>query len=147
MSRIALELIGQCGHGYSFDPLTPDAEENHYTRGVKRFKYVLFILHFVHTANIRSSTVNSRLNVASQYILPLVHNIGPPKFRRWVVDRFPWKPLREMRDIVDILQSTAEEVVETKRRAMAEGQEAVQKQVGRGKDVISILREYSEAAR
>lgn len=43
MCRTALELIGQSGLGYSFDPLTEDAEDNYYTRGVKRFKCVSFL--------------------------------------------------------------------------------------------------------
>jgi hypothetical protein len=38
MSRTALELIGQSGLGYTFDPLTEGSEENSYTRGVRKFK-------------------------------------------------------------------------------------------------------------
>jgi hypothetical protein len=59
-----------------------------------------------------------------------------------VIDILPWKTLKGMRDVVDILQSTAEEVVGSKRRAMTDGDEAVARQVGRGKDIMSILREY-----
>ncbi|TEB40176.1 cytochrome P450 [Coprinellus micaceus] len=122
MSRTALELIGQSGLGYTFDPLTEGSEENSYTRGVRKF----------------NSTFD-RLNFAQQYILPLVHNIGTPRFRRWVVDAIPWEPLREMRDISDIMRSTSEEVIGSKRRAMKQGDETVARQVGGGKDIISIL--------
>ncbi|KAJ3507527.1 hypothetical protein NMY22_g16903 [Coprinellus aureogranulatus] len=122
MSRTALELIGQSGLGYSFDSLAEGTEDNHYTRGVKEFNEVC-----------------NRLSFARHYVLPVVYNIGTPKFRRWVVDKLPWKTLRDMRDIVDIMQATADDVVESKRKAMKEGDEAVAKQVGGGKDTISIL--------
>ncbi|KAJ3522922.1 hypothetical protein NMY22_g11675 [Coprinellus aureogranulatus] len=122
MSRTALELIGQCGLGYSFDPLTEDAVDNYYTRGVKKF-----------------NDVHGRLNIAQQYILPYVHNIGTPRFRKWVVDVLPWKPLRDMMDIVKVLQTAADEVVGTKKAAMNEKGGGLEKQVGQGKDIISIL--------
>lgn len=86
------------------------------------------------------SELNMRLNLARQYILPLVHNIGTPKFRRWAIDMIPWKSLKEMRDITDVMQFAADDVVESKKRAMKEGEEAVARQVGGGKDIISILR-------
>ncbi|TEB39431.1 cytochrome P450 [Coprinellus micaceus] len=97
------------GLGHTFDSLTEDAEVNYYTRGVREY-----------------NDINNRLNIARLYILPLVYNIGTPNFRRWVIDILPWKTLKEMRDVVDILQSTAEEV-------------AVARRVGRGKDIMSIL--------
>lgn len=37
MARMALELIGQSGMGYSFDSLTEDAEEHPYCRAVKMY--------------------------------------------------------------------------------------------------------------
>lgn len=40
MSRTALELIGQSGIGYSFDPLVEDVADE-YTDAVKNFLYVL----------------------------------------------------------------------------------------------------------
>jgi hypothetical protein len=91
---------------------------------------------------LNPSSTFDRLNFAQQYILPLVHNIGTPRFRRWVVDAIPWEPLREMRDISDIMWSTSEEVIGSKRRAMKQGDETVARQVGGGKDIISILGKY-----
>lgn len=40
MSRAALELIGQGGLGYSFDPLTSDAVPHPYVRAIKGLGYV-----------------------------------------------------------------------------------------------------------
>lgn len=75
-----------------------------------------------------------------QYILPLVYNIGTPKFRRWVIDILPWKALKDMRDVADIMHATSVDVIESKKRAMKEGDEAIMRQVGKGKDIMSILR-------
>ncbi|TEB40171.1 cytochrome P450 [Coprinellus micaceus] len=122
MGRTALELIGQSGLGYSFDPLTEGTEENHYTRETKRF-----------------SELDLQLSLARQYILPFVHNIGTSNFRRWIIDVLGWKPLKQMRRVVDVLHGTAEKVIESKKRAMKDGDEALASQVGRGKDLISIL--------
>ena len=43
MSRTALELIGQAGLGYSFDPLVSDSPDE-FTLAVKSFAYVLPIM-------------------------------------------------------------------------------------------------------
>lgn len=43
MSRAALELIGQAGIGYSFDPLTEDVADA-YAESVKNFMCVSFSL-------------------------------------------------------------------------------------------------------
>ena len=39
MARLALELVGQAGLGWSFDPLTDDTPRE-YTAAVKQFLYV-----------------------------------------------------------------------------------------------------------
>lgn len=49
--------------------------------------------------------------------------------------------MKQMRRVVDVLHGTAEKVIESKKRAMKDGDEALASQVGRGKDLISILRE------
>jgi hypothetical protein len=36
MTRTALELIGQSGLGYSFDPLTEDGKQHPYSKAVKQ---------------------------------------------------------------------------------------------------------------
>jgi hypothetical protein len=40
MTRTALELIGQSGLGYSFDPLTEDGNDHIFTKSVKELVYV-----------------------------------------------------------------------------------------------------------
>ena len=41
MTRTALELIGQSGLGYSFDPMTADAAPHPYSKAAKSLEYVL----------------------------------------------------------------------------------------------------------
>jgi hypothetical protein len=40
MARTALELIGQCGLGYSFDPLTEEGDKHIFSKSTKEFMYV-----------------------------------------------------------------------------------------------------------
>ncbi len=42
-------------------------------------------------------------------------------------------------NIVDVMHETAVEVYETRKRALEEGDEMVEKQTGRGKDILSTL--------
>lgn len=59
-----------------------------------------------------------------------------------MVDLIPWKNVHDVRDIVDVLTKTSTDIYELKKKALAEGDEALAKQVGRGKDILSILRMF-----
>ncbi|KAJ3932727.1 MAG: cytochrome P450 [Lentinula lateritia] len=122
MGRTALEIIGQAGLGYSFDPLTDEESSHPYSKMIKELLPTLMRVQFW------------RLNV-----LPYVSWIGTAKFRRFVVNLLPWKDLHHLRDMVDYMHNVAEEIYEDKRRAFEMGDEAVEQQIGRGKDLISIL--------
>ncbi|TFK29499.1 cytochrome p450 [Coprinopsis marcescibilis] len=124
MTRTALELIGQSGLGHSFDPLTGSGSENPYSTSVK---LLVPALH--------------KLNFSRFVVLPLVYNIGPTWFRRGVVNFLSifWGNLRRLRDIVDIITKTSIEIYESKKKALGEGDEALEQQIGRGKVIISIL--------
>jgi hypothetical protein len=140
LTRTALELVGQSGLGFSFDPLTEGGEQHHYSHSVKNFMYEL-ILSLVPSRNslFVHRPVGDKLMISRHFVLPLVYNFGTPRFRRWVVDTLPWKNLHELRDIVDIMQDTAVEIVESKQRAIKAGDEAILQQIGKGNDIISIL--------
>jgi hypothetical protein len=73
------------------------------------------------------------------YLLTTLVKLGPPRFRRFVVDLLPFKNVRRLRDIVDVIHNTSIEILEAKRRALKDGDEAVARQIGGGKDIISIL--------
>ena len=75
------------------------------------------------------------------YLLVPALKIGTPKFRRFLVDLLPWKILHDVWDIVDLMYNTSVEMFESKKKALAEGDEALATQIGRGKDIMSILSE------
>ena len=54
----------------------------------------------------------------------------------------PWKNLHELRDVVDVLNNTAIEIFEEKKKALEEGDESVTLQISKGKDIMSILSAY-----
>ncbi|KAJ7475680.1 cytochrome P450 [Mycena latifolia] len=121
MSRTALELVGQAGLGYSFDPLTSD-EVPPYITSIKQ-----------------ATLTQGRLALASQYIFPWAVTIGSPRFRRFIVDIVPWKNLHTARDIFDTMYETALNIYNIKKDALEKGDEAVSAQIANGKDIISIL--------
>ena len=83
-----------------------------------------------------------KLRLSTAYLLPPLSKIGSAKFRRFIVDLVPWKDVHDVRDIVDVLAKTSTDIFELKKKALAEGDEALAKQVGRGKDILSILRTF-----
>ncbi|KDR76354.1 hypothetical protein GALMADRAFT_68050 [Galerina marginata CBS 339.88] len=122
MTRTALELIGQSGLGYSFDPLSEDGVPHPYSISVKQLIPVSFKLLFLRT-----------------YLLAPIVKLGAPKFMRFMIDIIPSKTLRQLRDVVDVIYNTSVEILDSKKKALAEGDEAVTRQIGQGKDIISIL--------
>ncbi|KAJ3992974.1 cytochrome P450 [Lentinula boryana] len=123
LGRTAFELIGQAGLGYSFDPMT-DEESAHPFSGVMKSLFPLL----------------TPIVFWQLYILPWVSNIGTPSFRRFVVNILPWKNLHQMRDIADYMRQVATDIFVEKKRALEAGDEAVKNQTGRGKDIISVLK-------
>lgn len=83
-----------------------------------------------------------KLNMLSTYVLLPLSKVGTPKFRRWIVDTVPYKNLHAARDIVDVIYNTSVEIFEAKKAALDGGDAALAKQVGHGKDIMSILSEY-----
>jgi len=79
-----------------------------------------------------------KISFLQMYLAPLV-KLGSPKFRRFILNLIPWKPLHDIRDITDVLHSTAVEIIDSKKRALKDGDEAVERQIGQGKDILSIL--------
>jgi hypothetical protein len=72
------------------------------------------------------------------YLTPLVR-IGTPKFRRFILNLVPWKTLHQLRDISDVIHNTAVEIINSKKRVLEGGDEAVARQIGQGKDILSLL--------
>ncbi|KAH9949896.1 cytochrome P450 [Amylocystis lapponica] len=103
MGRAALELVGQGGLGYSFDPLIED-KPNALGDALKALLPSLFTLDIYQRAS------------------PYFTAIGSPGFRRRVLDMIPHEGIQHVKSIVDII-----------------GDKTVLRQVGEGKDIMSIL--------
>ncbi|KAF9528231.1 cytochrome P450 [Crepidotus variabilis] len=121
MSRLALELVGQCGLGYSFDDLIEDGASHPFCISSKRLTPVI-----------------QPLMIYRNYLLPRISNIATPKFRRFVLDVVPWKNAHQLRDIVDVFTETAEQVYNSKRKALDE-EETVSPHSEARKDILGIL--------
>ncbi|TFK29501.1 cytochrome P450 [Coprinopsis marcescibilis] len=124
VTRTSLELIGQSGLGHSFDSLKGKDGVHPYCTSAKTLIEALGSLNFTRNA-----------------IVPLVHNIGSPKFRRTALDFISlfWPNVKRLRDIVDVMDQTSLEIFNAKKKALLEGNDALEKHAGRGKDLISIL--------
>ncbi|KAI5116492.1 hypothetical protein M0805_000626 [Coniferiporia weirii] len=120
VSRAALEYIGQGGLGYSFSALDTK-ETNSYSEAIKMYLPLLFKLFFF------------------QRLLPYVVKIGSPQFRRRALDFIPFQPLKDMRKVVDTLENSSQSIIRGKKEAIRNGDEAVLTQIGKGKDIMSIL--------
>jgi len=72
--------------------------------------------------------------------MPIFVKLGPPCFRRFMMGIVPIKFVRRTQEIVDVMDKTSVEIYEHKMLALQQGDEAVLQQVGRGKDITSILR-------
>lgn len=71
---------------------------------------------------------------------PFLEKLGPAAFRRFLVEISPSKSVQQVKGMVDIMERTSTDILANKRLALAEGDEAVLKQIGQGKDIMSILR-------
>lgn len=121
VTRTSLELVAQSGLGCSLDPLTDDLDVHPYSTAVKQAQSVISTL------------------VVFQSFLPKLANFGSPRFRGFIVDILPFDKVKRLRDIINIMHETPREILEAKKRALQEGDEAVARQIARGQDIISTL--------
>ena len=73
-------------------------------------------------------------------LLPSLPDIGSPAFRAKLVDIIPHEGVQLMKKFIDAMYRRSIEIYREKIRALELGDEEVTKQVGEGKDIISILR-------
>ncbi|KAJ3480631.1 hypothetical protein NLI96_g8210 [Meripilus lineatus] len=119
--RVALELIGQAGLGYSFDPLVEESKDS-FEEAIKAIVPSMWALG------------------GFGQLTPFIKKLGSPPFRRWVLDNLlPIAKIQRLKVLSDTIKARAKEVIAQKRLALQSGEEAVLQQIGEGKDVISIL--------
>ncbi|KAH9949937.1 cytochrome P450 [Amylocystis lapponica] len=120
MGRAALELVGQGGLGYSFDKLIED-QPNALGDAIKSLVPIFFALEI------------------PMRMTPYFSAIGSPTFRRRLLDMMPHKQTQRLKEIVDTMWDAACTIFDAKKNALQAGDEAVMKQIGEGKDIMSIL--------
>ncbi|KAI0710035.1 cytochrome P450 [Earliella scabrosa] len=120
MGRTALELVGQAGLGYSFDPLVSDRADA-FGDALKSFSQLMH-----ETAMLRR-------------LLRYVPTIRPFDLGHKFLQHFPHEGVRRLTAVADTLHQRSIAIVEAKRRAIELGDEAVAAQVGAGKDILSVL--------
>lgn len=69
--------------------------------------------------------------------------LGPPKFRSFLLRITPWPDLHRMKRIVDVMDKTSNDIYTEKKEKLKHGDEAVVNQIGRGKDIMSVLRKLT----
>ncbi|TFY56311.1 hypothetical protein EVJ58_g7724 [Rhodofomes roseus] len=127
LSRTALELIGQGGLGYSFDPLVEDCQDE-YGDTLNRL-----------TPNLDSLLLFRKLVPWSTWL--------PTWMRRGFMQLFPaGSPPRNLVHIIDTMDRRSREIYTEKKHAFENGDAEVVKQVGSGKDILSILMRANSAA-
>ncbi|KAJ7194983.1 cytochrome P450 [Mycena pura] len=120
LCRTSLELIGQTGIGYSFDPMLPDQEHiNPYAQALRRLIPAAF-----------------KLQLGFPF-LPLLLKLFPTSFLRLMSKLIPLPALHSLRNVVDFLDATAAELVKERKAEMdrgAQGESAEDRS-----DIMSIL--------
>ncbi|GJE84919.1 cytochrome P450 [Phanerochaete sordida] len=120
MGRLALELIGQGGLGYSFDPLVSSAR-NSYGDAIKDYAPLLISMQLWRT------------------FYPYVYDYVPLSVRRFFAPLVPARNYQRIREIINTMDYHSRRIFREKKAALEKGDEAVLMQVGAGKDIMSIL--------
>jgi cytochrome P450 len=121
--RLALELLGQAGLGYSFGIL--EGRNNEFCRVLKEWVPALSSL------------------AVYRNLFPFVYKVFHPKFMKFVGRMLPWPRLNHLMDLAEAMNTQASRVYETKKRLLESDDDVTAKQVGEGKDLISLLMQGS----
>jgi hypothetical protein len=87
---------------------------------------------------------SSLLALAS--LFPYIYKTFNPKFLKFVGRMLPWPKLNHLLDLAETLNAEARRVYETKKKLLESGDDETVKQVGEGKDILSILSTYDTAS-
>ncbi|KAJ7729174.1 cytochrome P450 [Mycena metata] len=124
LCRTSLELIGQTGIGYSFDPMLPGKERtDQYARALKGLLPAAF-----------------KLGIWLP-LLPAILKIPSRAFLRLMISVLPLPALRETRDLVDFMAANALKLVQERKEAIRNGTVEVKDDA---KDIMSLLSVFSD---
>jgi hypothetical protein len=93
---------------------------------------------------LTSPATSSILALAS--LFPYVYKTFNPKFLKFVGRMLPWPKLNQIMDLAETLNAEARRVYETKKKLLESGDDDTVKQVGEGKDILSILSTYDASS-
>ena len=140
VSRMALEVVAQSGLGCSMDSLADGSISNSYSVAAKQVMYVPQCSYVSRSPYpIWCRPLMSKMIIVRTYLLSTLVKLGPPRFRRFLVDLLPFENVRRLRDCVDVMYNTSVEILKDKKRAISESNEAVANQIGQGQDIMSVL--------
>jgi hypothetical protein len=139
MSRTALELIGQSGFGYSFDGLKEDSVPIPLLPVSSVLSELVVICLTVLDINIPPKWAVKGLVFARLYLLPTLSRIGTPQIPELRGEAPAMEIHTRNRGASGCMHNTSVEIIKSRKMALEEGKEAMDRQVGRGKDIISIL--------
>ncbi|KAI8969383.1 cytochrome P450 [Trametes punicea] len=120
MSRAALEIVGQAGLGYSFDPLVHEKPDE-YAAAVKQ----------LNTANGKAAILRR--------LLPYLPTIRVADLGRMILKAVPHEGVRDLVKISDTMWRRSTEIYAQRKAALERGDAAAAPRVGDGKDIMSIL--------
>ncbi|THH27300.1 hypothetical protein EUX98_g6891 [Antrodiella citrinella] len=112
-ARGAPELVRQGTMGYSFDPLT-NSTPNEYATVIKALMPTVFSVGL------------------PWFFCPWLIKLGPPKFRRFLLNLYPFEKVQKLKRVIDHLWKKSEDIVEERKAAMESG-------AAGGKDIMSLL--------
>jgi hypothetical protein len=72
-------------------------------------------------------------------LYPLISELVPTKIQKLVGKMLPWPSLNRIIDLAETLNACAKGIYETKKRLLELDDEETVKQIGNGKDVLSVL--------
>lgn len=75
-------------------------------------------------------------------LLPFALRIASPAAWRKLMDLLPFQVIKNCLAITDAMDRTSKEILARKKELLAQGDEAFEKQVGEGKDIMSVLCTY-----
>ena len=77
--------------------------------------------------------------VEPRNLFPYLRSIFHPKILKFMGQIVPWKNLHHAMKLVDSINANARDIYETKKGLLGSGDDTTVKQVGDGKDIISLL--------
>ena len=81
--------------------------------------------------------------VWTREIVPFLPYLGPAWFRRFLLQLMPIPSIQRLKTITDIMAQRTEEIYFAKKKAIESGDKELLNALGEGKDIMSVLCEYT----